>query len=160
MYDHLPALALTIRQPWANAIVRGWKDIENRTWPTKVRGPICIHCSAFNRKNFEEDSDSYLDVLHEHVHRLGGVPIEHQNLDGLTFGAIIGTATIIDCVTRHDSPWFFGAYGFVLADQQILPKPIPLSGKQGFFDWRKRLEPAAPTTSISPDAQQKGLFDV
>lgn len=36
-------LALTVRQPWADAIVRGDKTVENRTWTTAVRGRIAIH---------------------------------------------------------------------------------------------------------------------
>lgn len=51
---NLPRLALSIRQPWAHACAAGWKDIENRKWRTAIRGPICIHASAFNKRNFEE----------------------------------------------------------------------------------------------------------
>ena len=32
--------ALSIRQPWAWAIINAGKDIENRQWPTKFRGSI------------------------------------------------------------------------------------------------------------------------
>ena len=35
--------AISIRQPWAWLIVHGYKDVENRTWATKHRGPILIH---------------------------------------------------------------------------------------------------------------------
>ena len=35
--------ALSIRQPWAWLIVNGYKDIENRTWPTRFRGRVCVH---------------------------------------------------------------------------------------------------------------------
>jgi len=35
--------AILIRQPWAWLIVHGYKDVENRTWSTKYRGPILIH---------------------------------------------------------------------------------------------------------------------
>ncbi|WP_245839042.1 ASCH domain-containing protein [Yersinia kristensenii] len=38
--------ALSIRQPWAWLIVNGYKDIENRTWNTKCRGPVLIHAST------------------------------------------------------------------------------------------------------------------
>ena len=34
---------LSVRQPWANLIVRGIKDIENRSWKTNFRGRILIH---------------------------------------------------------------------------------------------------------------------
>jgi len=36
---------LSIRQPWAYLITRSSKDIENRSWPTKYRGPFLIHAS-------------------------------------------------------------------------------------------------------------------
>jgi activating signal cointegrator 1 len=34
---------LTIRQPWAELIAQGKKDIEVRTWKTNYRGKIAIH---------------------------------------------------------------------------------------------------------------------
>lgn len=37
--------ALSIRQPWAWLIVAGYKDIENRSWPTNFRGRVYIHAS-------------------------------------------------------------------------------------------------------------------
>src|SRR4051812_38769522 len=37
--------ALTIKQPWAKLIFEGGKDIENRSWPTGVRGRVAIHTS-------------------------------------------------------------------------------------------------------------------
>lgn len=36
--DLLKLPILSIRQPWAWLIVNGYKDIENRTWPTHFRG--------------------------------------------------------------------------------------------------------------------------
>ena len=36
---------LSIKQPWASAIVYGLKDVENRNWQTSYRGPILIHSS-------------------------------------------------------------------------------------------------------------------
>ena len=50
-------LALSIRQPWAWLIVHGWKDIENRTWRTRVRGRFLIH-AAKGMTNRE-----YLDAI-------------------------------------------------------------------------------------------------
>jgi hypothetical protein len=34
--------ALCVRQPWADLIVAGVKDVENRTWSTRHRGPLVI----------------------------------------------------------------------------------------------------------------------
>src|SRR6267378_3713180 len=36
---------ISIRQPWASLIVSGVKDVENRTWSTRYRGPVLIHAS-------------------------------------------------------------------------------------------------------------------
>jgi len=45
--------AVTIRQPWAELIVRGEKDVENRSWRTRHRGPLLIHAGAqTHRKSF------------------------------------------------------------------------------------------------------------
>jgi len=41
-----PIKALTIRQPWAELILRGRKPFELRTWRTKYRGPLVIHAAA------------------------------------------------------------------------------------------------------------------
>ena len=41
----LPRRALSIRQPWAEMILRGKKKIEVRSFPTKVRGPMYLYAS-------------------------------------------------------------------------------------------------------------------
>jgi hypothetical protein len=46
---------LTVRPPWSWAIAEAGKDVENRTWSTRYRGPLAIHAgrsvdrSAFAR---------------------------------------------------------------------------------------------------------------
>ncbi|MEH2033227.1 MAG: ASCH domain-containing protein [Nostoc sp.] len=37
--------ALSVRQPWAWAIIYALKDIENRGWPINYRGDILIHAA-------------------------------------------------------------------------------------------------------------------
>ena len=37
--------ALSVRQPWAWAIIYAGKDVENRTWPTRYRGFVIVHAS-------------------------------------------------------------------------------------------------------------------
>jgi len=44
-----PWRALSIRQPWAYAILHLGKDIENRPWRTNFRGPLLIHASLKGR---------------------------------------------------------------------------------------------------------------
>ncbi|RFB95743.1 hypothetical protein B5K11_09515 [Rhizobium leguminosarum bv. trifolii] len=150
-------LALSVRQPWAHAIVNGWKDIENRKWNTSNRGLVCIHASAFNRRKIDEDLDDYREVVNDYVNTYCGETPSTWTAEDLTFGAIIGVARIVDVTMRHSSPWFFGKYGFVLADQQILAEPIPVKGALGFFDWRPR-KIDAPEPAAQPVSAQGSLF--
>lgn len=53
--------AISIRQPWAWLIVNGFKDIENRSWRTKYRGPVLIHASA--AKPSMDDYGAVIDIL-------------------------------------------------------------------------------------------------
>lgn len=122
----LPSIALSIRQPWAWAIMHGGKRIENRTWPTRFRGRFCIHASkGVDRATWDDDLSFLLDM--------GVVP---PNKNHYHFGGIVAVATLVDCVTIHDSAWFFGPYGFVLADVQPVDF-IPCKGSLGFFKWQR-----------------------
>ena len=135
----LPPLALSIRQPWAWAIINAGKDIENRDWPTKFRGPVCIHAA---KGMTLDEYDGFIRTIHQvSLTRPfpSGAVVPHGA--GLLRGGIIGVVEIVDCVETSESPWFFGRYGFVLRNA----RPVdfnPVKGALGFFDWRKRLEAA------------------
>jgi len=113
---------LTIRQPWASLIIHGGKDIENRTWATRYRGPLLIQASAAR------------DVREFTEARWRGITIP----DELLYGGVIGIVDLLDCVPSHASPWFTGPFGFVLAHPRALPF-IPLRGRLGLFDAPKDL---------------------
>ena len=49
-------IALSIRQPCASLILKAGKDIENRCWPTKVRGRILIHAANGCTRDELEDA--------------------------------------------------------------------------------------------------------
>ena len=123
----LPRLALSIRQPWAWAIIHAGKDVENREWPTKMRGPICIHAA---KSSAWQEWDEATGFMHFDM----GIVAPLRS--GIAMGGIIGTAEIVDCVEASDSPWFFGRYGFVLRNVQPVDF-IPVRGALGFFDWRE-----------------------
>ena len=112
---------LTVWQPWAELIVRGIKDVENRSWPTAYRGPILIHAAARMRAGD-------LDVLAtEH-----GIELERRSLP---LGAILGAVDVVDCRCEVTSPWHHaGMYGWHLANPRRLPAPIPCKGKLRLFD--------------------------
>ena len=148
--NHLPQKALSIRQPWAWAILNAGKRIENRPRRFHYRGPICLHASkADYRKEIATYRWTCQDVCAAQWHSpLSGprrndpgpklTDLTPAHYDQLDLGGIVGTADIIDCVEESDSPWFFGPYGLVLDNVQSL-QFIPVKGALGLFDWRKRL---------------------
>jgi len=133
----IPSIALSIRQPWAWAIITPGvgKDIENRQWPTKYRGPVALHASkGCTRAEYED----FIETVH-HIGETHEFPkgIIVPGLKQIDRGGIVGVIDIIDCVTESTSPWFFGDYGFVLANPRPVPF-IPVKGALGFFNWRKQ----------------------
>lgn len=125
--------ALSVRQPWAWLIVNGFKPVENRSWPTKVRGRVLVHASK------GMTHDEYWEVkgfLYQLAFEDRVIPVSVHNslppFEELERGGIVGAVDIVDCVTDHPSPFFFGKHGFVLANPEVLPFR-PCKGKLGFF---------------------------
>ena len=114
-------LALTVRQPWAWAIIHAGKDVENRSWPTEYRGPLAIHAAT-------------------KLWRGGGVQIRvlaGLNVpadDELIRGAVIGIVDVVGCIRNSHSQWAFGdQWHWELANPRALPESIPLRGQPGLF---------------------------
>ena len=139
--------AISIRQPWAWLIVNGYKDIENRSWNTKYRGPVLIHASA--AKPSMADHSAVIDILLKHrLYNIDfpswnnfAVPENWVGHKGIERGGIVGVATITDCIADSASPWFFGPKGFVLTDAKPLPF-LPMKGRLSFFETKLQVVPA------------------
>lgn len=121
--------ALSIRQPWAWLIVNGYKNIENRDWGTSFRGRFLVHASQTMTE------DDYLACLLFLRGFTWGPDLIRQMPKRTEFerGGIVGTAVLLDCVTRHASEWFCGGFGFVLDDAGPLHFQ-PCRGALHFFD--------------------------
>jgi hypothetical protein len=119
---------LSVRQPWAWMIIHGGKDIENRRWHTKVRGPVLIHASGgcTRQEYYEASGFAFLAIG-------GGIWDNYPEFEDLQRGGIVGQVEVVDCVSESDSPWFVGPYGFVLRNPVALPWR-PMRGKLGFFE--------------------------
>lgn len=126
----LPEWALSIRQPWAAAVIHLGKPLENRTWRRpnpglEFRGRVAIHASrGLTRYEYEDAA--------EFMAKLGATCPAAIDLKR---GGIIGSVTVVDVVKSHPSPWFFGPIALVLRD----PEPcefVPAMGELGFFRWK------------------------
>lgn len=115
-------VALTIWQPWAWAIVHGYKPVENRTWhpPGRHVGRwIAIHAG---KQKPTEESLAMVEMLTPEL-----VP------EDLTLGAIVGVARLDRAVKEMDSPWFAGPVGWVFSAARKLDTPVPCKGAQGLW---------------------------
>lgn len=122
--------AITIKQPWAWAIIAGHKPVENRSRPTKHRERIAIHAS----KTIDQDGVSWLAWHNHEAYSYYKAAICKDQC-----GAIIGVVDVIDCVTECDSPWFFGPYGYILANPRSF-EPIPCRGQLGIWNLPEQVE--------------------
>lgn len=126
----LPRLALSVRQPWAHAIVAGWKPVENRSWRApnpalKFRGKFAVHASKGMTRDEYEGGRDFMAELGFKLPRACDLPR----------GGIVGVATVVDIVKEHDSDWFFGPRGLVLTNARPVDF-IPAAGALGFFEWK------------------------
>ncbi len=124
-------VALSIRQPWAHLIIYGAKDMENRDWSTRVRGRVMIHAGKTMTRADYEACVIFCSGLPE-----GTLPNDFwfptfEELKGVC-GGIVGHMNIVDCVTKSESPWFCGRYGFKIDAAGELPFQ-PCKGELGFF---------------------------
>lgn len=118
---------LSVKQPWADFITDGRrmaallaergsdvagllpKTVENRTWSTRWRGTLVIHASLQPDMTMMKACG---------LHR-----------DDFVYGAIVGTAVLVDVITGSPSPWAqFGQKHWVLRDAMRLPTPAPCRG--------------------------------
>lgn len=132
--------AITIVQPWAWLVVHGrgakiggGKDVENRSWTTRYRGPILIHAGA--RCSLDVRYDAEMFVLRTFgVEAMRRMP--RQLVAAYDFGCIIGRATLVDVLAPTSTPtrpWHMpGQFGFVLEGAEPLPLR-PCKGQLGLW---------------------------
>jgi predicted transcriptional regulator len=122
--------ALTIKQPWAQLIIEGYKKYEFRSWKTKYRGKILIHAGM----SLERDM---------------ALRFKDYNMS-YTMGAIIGEATLEDCILvdkkfneelRKIDPIVYGrsnhveTYAWKLSNVVKYDKPIEIKGQLGLWNY-------------------------
>lgn len=117
--------ALSVRQPYAFLIVAGFKDIENRTWQTRYRGPLLIHAAK---------KEDWLEIA-AGLARVTTDEFPFKTLARrIVFGAVVGRVMLVDVVRDHPSSWAVpGRHHWVLAHPELIEPPIPCRGHQYLF---------------------------
>ncbi|GAA1281732.1 ASCH domain-containing protein [Saccharothrix xinjiangensis] len=132
--------ALTIRQPHAWAIARGWKTIENRSQPTNHRGPLAVHAA----KLWDEEPEQALRFV-VRTARAQGAQLPRSVQHDLPYtdtGLVIATVDLVDVCTAQlrgeacaCGPWARpGQTHWQLANARTVDHPFPARGQQYLFD--------------------------
>jgi hypothetical protein len=125
--------AISVRQPWAWAIVHAGKYVENRTWRTGYRGPLFIHAAkGMAAAEYHEFCRFCADMPDYYP-----IP-EIPRPEALLKGGIVGSANLTECFDETylelaESAWFTGPYGFLLTEIETLPF-APCKGALGLFE--------------------------
>jgi hypothetical protein len=135
--------AISIKQPWASLIVTGIKPVENRTWKSNYRGPLLIHAA----KTWDQQGADWIIENFSYLYLRGKIAKAKE-----LRGGIIGKVKMVGCVTDHQSPWFFGPFGFVFKYPEIIDFH-PCRGQLNLFEveW-----PAGESLVNDPDARTLG----
>jgi len=102
--------ALTVRQPWAWALVHGRQTSEWRSWPTRHRGNLLIHAGLGT------DQD--------------GSKLYPEAFDSMIHGAIIGAVHVVDCLKLGERD-----YEWVLENPEAFDAPQPCKGRLGIWNY-------------------------
>lgn len=119
--------ALSVRQPWADLIVDGYKDIENRNWQTKYRGLLLIHAPL------------KVDMVGWKTLSKGYYNKNLKKPDECVRGAIVGVIDLSDVMPSFAIPrswWADDDYKFFwyLKNPRRFEFPVKYKGKLGVFD--------------------------
>lgn len=154
--------ALSLSRPWDYAVLHLGKDVENRSWATNYRGRVFIH----RARSWDEDGWRWLmecaQVSAEAKEKLQAMWHEQHGVRHVFRATgLVGEVDITGCIKKnvscagpgkaesiaeycpaYFSPWFFGPYGFLLANAVAYDSLVPYRGRPGMFDVE-----TCPTTS-------------
>lgn len=121
---------ISVRQPWAWAIIHGGKDVENRN-----KAPIGTHQLIGRRIGIHAAkgmTQHEYESAREYMLKLG---VDCPRPNELLRGGMIGTVRLTDVVSERPSRWFFGPRGLVI-DQAEASEPIAGPGQLGWFTFQ------------------------
>lgn len=129
---------LTVRQPWAGAIIWHGKDRENRPKPMRYRGLVAVHAGLH-----VPDSGDFLAVRDmaarspewNDARRARGVILGLVRVTGCHFASDCRKAVRRDGEPRYCTWWATGEQWHIeVTDPVALAEPVPCKGKLGL--WR------------------------
>jgi hypothetical protein len=161
-------LALTVQQPWADAIASGLKPVENRKWAPRmdVYGQdLAIHAA----RAVSAESNGHSLARYRKVAGHAARPIEDMPLAAVV--AVVRLVGAVNVESRRvlgnlseariaevlSSPWTYGRWALVLDHVRRLATPVPCRG--ALMLWRLPVEVARQVshTTVVDALQARGL---
>lgn len=135
----MPMKCLTIKPPWSDLIVLGFKRVEFRSWKADYRGPLVIHAGLSVDKSVISHLQRMLDrpwTMNRHVEDEQRERMK-QYLAYPRRGVALAVASLvsIDKSEYHDKELGFSpeSWGWVLEDIRPLTREVPMKGMLGLF---------------------------
>jgi len=134
----IPQYALSIKQPWAWAIIHAGKDVENRSSLALCRRGLkierfAVHASkGMTRYEYEQAR-----------HFMCTIGVTCPDPDELIRGAIIGHVSVWGFGHHSNCRWYMGPYRLDLEHPKAC-EPIATQGQLGFFKWTPKGQIDAP----------------
>jgi hypothetical protein len=132
--------ALTLRRPWAWAVAKGGKDIENRGWLPDRRLPLGDRFAFHAGQGIDREACEELQAEHgkKFPEQVAGIITCTVIYAGWVHedGSHSETLTKAEAKAALRSDWFQGPYGWVLRDVQAPPRALAgrvFSGLQGLW---------------------------
>ncbi len=137
---------ISLWEPWASFVARGYKKWETRHWPTSYRGPLAIHAA----KTKEAIDEAGLKLVEAGIKKSMFDPDPFPMGDGdWPFGCIVAVCTLADCKWTNDvkpsvqekalGNYTHGRFAWILEDVRRV-KPLPHRGMQGMVNLPKEIE--------------------
>lgn len=142
--------AISIWQPFATLIVKGFKIFETRTWPAP-RTIIGQRIGIASTKTLKPEQRAHFDSdeFQRHYERLG-LP---ETITEFSHGFMLGTAVVdsvelmteefLEEVSLEEQSygwWDIGNYAWRLTDPIEFASPIPVKGAQGIYEWKNDVQ--------------------
>lgn len=163
---------LSVRQPFAWAIVHGYKPLENRTWATGFRGRLLIHARQTWANQEKADLAMlrcrFPEITFPDAFDLGGIVGEvvmRGMIQTPPEGWMVGPNFPTGDETYEGQPidlrWWTGGIAFVFREAKVLPF-IRMRGTTGFFGVKESVilhpEQPAPDAQFMPDDRERTLL--
>jgi hypothetical protein len=133
--------AITLTQPWATLVAKGFKRIETRSWHTNYRGPLVIHAAksipAWVGDWFLQNGYARAALAHCGVRQV-------SDLKSLPRGAVIATCELVNVISvegfrPEPAERAFGDYGpgrfaWLLENVRAIVEPVECRGALGLWE--------------------------